>query len=137
MPSRSPEANRAAVKKHYYANKAYYLAKNTKVKAKKLAYIRSLKDNPCTDCGIKYPFYVMEFDHREGSTKFREIGRMPCNSWKQINDEIAKCDLVCANCHRTRTHKRRIGEMGDTGSLDLPDESHAGSSPASGTNWPV
>ncbi len=134
MPNHDPEKNRQAVKKHYYAHKQYYRDKNTKARTRKTAYVRQLKDNPCTDCGVKYPFYVMEFDHLDKLTKFKEIGRLLNNSWKQIKDEIAKCNLVCANCHRARTYKRRIGGTGDTGSLDLPEETHAGSSPASGTN---
>lgn len=134
MPNSDPEKNRAAVKKHYYANKSYYYAKNYKARDRKTAYVRELKNNPCTDCGIKYPFYVMEFDHLDGATKLREVGRSLNNGWRSLKAEIAKCELVCANCHRARTYKRRIGGKGDTGSLDLPEETHAGSNPASGTS---
>lgn len=137
MPSNDPEKNRAAVKKHYYANKAYYFAKNLKARARKIAYVRELKNNPCLDCGLRYPFYVMEFDHRDSSLKFQEVGRIIGNSWRRIKEEIAKCDLVCANCHRARTYLRRTGGMADTLVLETSVERHAGSSPASGTNSPV
>lgn len=56
------------------------------------------------DCGVPYPYYVMEFDHRDPSQKLANIGRLLGNSWKRLKDEIAKCDVVCANCHRERTH---------------------------------
>lgn len=65
---------------------------------------------PCKDCGKIYPWYVMEFDHRNGRTtgektiaKCVGIGNM-----NLLCEEIKKCDIVCANCHRVRTHERDI-----------------------------
>jgi transposase len=62
---------------------------------------------PCMDCNIEYPYYVMDFDHRPDEIKIFTIGIM----YKHITmgdllKEIAKCDLVCANCHRYRTWQR-------------------------------
>ena len=70
------------------------------------AYTMKLKNTPCQDCGQKYPPYVMDFDHREGEQKLHEIAKMVTGGWslKKIEREIKKCDLVCANCHRIRTH---------------------------------
>ena len=59
------------------------------------------------DCGVQYPHFVMDFDHRERSSKIDSINRMivvRSFSKKKILDEIEKCDLVCANCHRKRTY---------------------------------
>lgn len=69
-----------------------------------------MKDAPCTDCGNQYPRYVMEWDHARG-TKLFNIGSKSYNSphSKKLQDELAKCDLVCANCHKARTYYRRIG----------------------------
>lgn len=63
---------------------------------------------PCMDCGILYPPYVMDFDHRNGKDKLKEVSKLVNNmlSIENIMKEIEKCDLVCANCHRIRTHKR-------------------------------
>lgn len=67
---------------------------------------------PCVDCGIEYPTYVMDFDHRDGTDKVCSVARMVSQGWSlpRIAAEIAKCDLRCANCHRIKTwspEKRR------------------------------
>lgn len=72
------------------------------------AAIRAAKDKPCTDCGMKYPSYVMDFDHRNpDDKKFNLAGAKKRTSLKKIMKEIAKCDVVCSNCHRIRTHRHR------------------------------
>lgn len=106
MPNRDPAKNREAVRKHYYAHKDYYIEKNRRASRRKGEYIRSLRERPCTDCGVEYPYYIMEFDHL--GDKFLPISRMLTRSWKLIEAEIAKCEVVCANCHRARTHHRRL-----------------------------
>ena len=60
------------------------------------------------DCGVKYPPYVMDFDHRPGEKKSYHIGVMVNRRFtkKRIQEEIDKCDVVCANCHRVRTATR-------------------------------
>ena len=75
-------------------------------------YLRAAKDAPCVDCGQRYPFYVMEFDHREGETKLFNIADVTSKyrtSRETLDRELAKCDLVCANCHRERTYQRQQG----------------------------
>lgn len=78
--------------------------------------IVALKNKPCADCGIQYPPYVMDFDHRPGEVKMENVGAMSRFSEEAIAAEIAKCDLVCANCHRERTFGHRK-ESPDGGSL--------------------
>jgi len=60
------------------------------------------------DCGERFPFYVLDYDHRPDEIKKGEIARMASGSykWETILAEIAKCDLICANCHRKRTWLR-------------------------------
>jgi hypothetical protein len=72
------------------------------------SWIDGLKSVPCMDCGGRFPPVAMDFDHREGEVKAFDISRAP---WKvrskaSIEKEIAKCDVVCANCHRVRTQQR-------------------------------
>jgi len=69
--------------------------------------IQEAKDVPCMDCGVRWPFWIMEFDHRDPSKKDFEIGSEGRQFSKQkVKDEMAKCDIVCANCHKDREYKR-------------------------------
>jgi hypothetical protein len=63
----------------------------------------------CVDCGGTYPPFVMDFDHRDPSQKDFEISsaRHRSASLSSLRAEANKCDLVCSNCHRMRTHKQR------------------------------
>lgn len=67
-------------------------------------WLDNLKSVPCTDCGISYPPYVMDFDHRDPITKRNQVSNLLGCSRHVIQTEIDKCDVVCANCHRERTH---------------------------------
>jgi len=72
------------------------------------AWLRSLKDGkPCADCGRSFPPEVMQWDHRPGFEKLVELSAA-FGDWSRedILTEIAKCDLVCTNCHIIRTFTR-------------------------------
>jgi hypothetical protein len=74
-------------------------------------YVRDLKEKtPCADCGEIYHYSQMDFDHVDGKKK-HNIARYANSavSIKTIKDEIAKCQVVCANCHRLRTWERLNG----------------------------
>lgn len=70
--------------------------------------IAAFKDRPCTDCGGWFEHFQMDFDHRDRSLKSFEITGKYHTSKKRLLAEIAKCDVVCANCHRLRT-ARQLG----------------------------
>ena len=78
------------------------------------SWYTEVREQPCTDCGVLYPPEVMEFDHVPGrGKKLYNIGQFKYEPMTQkIKDELAKCDVVCANCHRMRTHSRRRGKWG-------------------------
>lgn len=99
-------------KQHYLDNIEDYKGRaserNSKLLEEIRAYIRAQKDVPCQDCGLKYPYYVMDFDHRPDEEKLYNLAEMARQkfSLEKIKQEIAKCDIVCSNCHRIRTHVR-------------------------------
>jgi hypothetical protein len=96
-------------KAHYAANRQRYLeleAKRKRARARKRMrfILEYLQTNPCVDCGESDPL-VLEFDHVKG--KSFDIGAgLPDRNWESILREIAKCEVVCANCHRRRTAGR-------------------------------
>jgi predicted transcriptional regulator len=82
-------------------------------------FIKDIKNGSvCADCGVDYPHFQLEFDHL-GDKKFTISGfRQHTNSLDVVKAEIAKCDIVCSNCHRTRTYMRRnYGEFFSEGPL--------------------
>jgi len=89
-------------------NNAYMRAYQARKRAEKYAKLRVLKEaNPCKDCGKFYPSYVMDFDHLDPNEKIEGIGYLvsTAHSWAFVEAEIAKCELVCACCHRLRTYR--------------------------------
>lgn len=101
-----------ATYKNYYDNtpkeKARLLANNAAALALATEEVNKRKDKPCVDCGIKYPPYVMDFDHIGTDKQFNVSDALNRKSVRLILAEIEKCELVCANCHRIRTYSRRM-----------------------------
>src|SRR5881296_437572 len=85
---RDPEATRATQRR---------------TQARRRLLVDELKSCPCSDCGVQHPPYVMQFDHRDPATKEFSVGKLITLSWGRILKEVAKCDVVCANCHAERT----------------------------------
>ena len=117
-----PDVVRASDRKSYQKNRDKKLAGHKRWRAqnkirayeisrKSLARLEAIKvANPCPDCRRRYPPECMDFDHRPGVTKVEGVGHMvACRwSWAAIEAEVAKCDIVCANCHRIRTKSRLL-----------------------------
>lgn len=64
--------------------------------------IEYLATHPCMKCGEIDPI-VLEFHHRNPSTKRMDVCLMRQHSRSSIMKEIEKCDVLCANCHRRET----------------------------------
>ena len=103
-------ANTRAWRERRYAIDGYSREFGPKAIALKV-WMLELKAHPCQDCGGTFPTCCMDFDHRRGTVKEYNIGSMFAHHYSRelIEKELAKCDLVCANCHRVRTKIRRIG----------------------------
>jgi 5-methylcytosine-specific restriction endonuclease McrA len=99
------EYNRA----HYLANRELYIRRARRraetVRRERMAYlVQYFRAHPCVDCGEPDPL-VLEFDHL-GDKLFSIAEGLRDRAWQAILDEIAKCEVVCANCHRRRTAHR-------------------------------
>jgi hypothetical protein len=63
---------------------------------------------PCADCKLKWPPYVMQWDHLPGSVKVANVSDLARRGAKTAAmTEMKKCELVCGNCHAIRTNNRR------------------------------
>lgn len=99
------EHHREYMRKHYKANKQYYVDKAGVYNKASREWVREKKSVPCMDCEESHPYYVMDFDHTED----KEFNISSCAATygrAKLEAEIAKCDVVCSNCHRKRTWKR-------------------------------
>ena len=94
---------------HYAANRQRYIDSAGRRKralvAERIDFLISyLREHPCVDCGETDPI-VLEFDHLRDK-KFGIAAGLRDREWQSVLDEMAKCEVVCANCHRRRTAKR-------------------------------
>jgi hypothetical protein len=70
-------------------------------------WLAGLKSQPCPDCGRLYPPVCMDFDHVRGKKLFGIGHGWHTRALKAVEAEIAKCEVVCSNCHRIRTALRK------------------------------
>jgi len=106
MPYKDPEQQRKARREYYERNKEALNVKYQRYKDEARAKVRALKEVPCADCGVEYPYYVMDFDHVRGE-KLGDISNFISNrQYQKAYDEIDKCEVVCSNCHRIRSWTR-------------------------------
>jgi len=89
---------------------------NRRVQAEAAALIVEAKNRPCTDCGQRFPACAMDFDHVTGR-KIANVGDMLTRGLARLRAEIAKCEVVCANCHRIRPFTRQRQRV-DSGNVE-------------------
>jgi hypothetical protein len=88
--------------------RAYDRESQVRSRAKRRAWLDEYKLKAgCADCGYRAHPRALDFDHI-GTDKVGDVGRMMHSrmAWSIILAEIAKCEVVCANCHRIRTYER-------------------------------
>jgi hypothetical protein len=109
--TRCRDCTREAVREHYQAHQSYYVRKarerNAEIVAAQREWIMNyLELHHCVDCGEADP-RCLDFDHVRGKKRC-DISKMVGDyGWAAIEEEIAKCEVRCANCHRKRTVERR------------------------------
>jgi hypothetical protein len=102
------ECKSEAAAAHYRANRNRRYAHNKLRQSQFRAWYTSLKaGKPCADCGHTFHPAAMHWDHLPAFKKTAPLGQLVRHgSRKQVLTEIAKCELVCANCHAVRTVER-------------------------------
>lgn len=108
MPYTDRETQRRVQRADYLENREEYKQRSRKSQHNRRLTINKIKEkDPCKDCGKRYPAHVMQFDHVSG-TKIMSISQMIARfKMETILAEIAKCEVVCANCHADRTFQRK------------------------------
>lgn len=109
LASSCRDCTRAAVKKHYYNNKQYYIDKNIDTVNRAKGYINSKKIQ-CSSCK-ENDIVCLEFHHVDPSKKERNLGDIASRGWsnKRIDKEIEKCIVLCSNCHRKLHRDLKLG----------------------------
>lgn len=106
------ECARAYGREHYRRDRAPYLDRNRARRREErprvvAAVAEHLRTHPCVDCG-ETDIVLLDFDHRDPPTKIAPVSRLSHSaSMNIVLAEIAKCDVRCGNCHRTKTAAQR------------------------------
>jgi hypothetical protein len=97
----------------YYAEKVrgdkdYFLKYQRINRREKTARVAAVRSQGCADCGENHPA-VLEFHHVDPRDKSETIAQMVAlnRNWKRIEAEIAKCVVLCCNCHRKRHYNEK------------------------------
>ena len=98
LPSTRIKRNTYA-RKYREQNRERHKAKDLKRYTTALNFIRHAKSGGCSQCGEKTPVCI-DFHHIDPTTKLFNISSRLSKSIKTLWNEIAKCTLLCANCHR-------------------------------------
>lgn len=112
LNARCRTCTRSMVKSHFARNRDYYRRKQAQrrkeTRGRLMEIIADNKKKPCVDCGRQFIPCAMDYDHVRGKKLF-DVGRVSGTgiSEAKLMAEIDKCEVVCAVCHRIRTHERR------------------------------
>ena len=100
--------NKTYYKQYYAKYKEEINAYGKQRTAQQRAWLRAFKEAPCADCGHAFSGVCMDFDHVRGS-KVACVASLIDHRRSVIENELGKTELVCANCHRSRTLSRKGG----------------------------
>lgn len=98
-------------RKHYLSNKDKIIKRSadrrnkSNISTKNRLFVLECLSAGCVDCGEK-DILTLDFDHIKD--KCSEISTLisRCVSFKKLKDEISKCEVRCANCHRRKTYQQ-------------------------------
>ena len=112
MPYKDPqvrkEKNKAYSRKNYLKNKDRLLINNAKYKARKWQEWREYKSTlACAKCGFSH-IAALDFHHENPEEKEYDVNRLISNGqFKKAYEELKKCIVLCANCHRTHHYEEK------------------------------
>lgn len=93
--------------KHYQENKEYYKEKAAKYRIDRRKEFNKFKEGlKCSICG-ESRWWVLDFHHVDGTTKEKEVVNL-VESPRKLKEELKKCIVLCANCHRDLHYKEKI-----------------------------
>lgn len=58
----------------------------------------------CANCGYNAHAEALDFHHKDSDTKLFDVGTSKTRRVKSLLAEMEKCEVLCANCHRVKTH---------------------------------
>lgn len=100
MPYKDKQKQKEYQKKWDRQNKKPKREQTSWIKRKEM--VRLAKDKPCQCCGVKYDPVVMDLHHLNPEIKDDKISQlMKSSSYSKLQEEIDKCAVLCANCHRS------------------------------------
>jgi hypothetical protein len=109
MSKLTAEQRKEHNRKYYQNNKEKFRVRDTHYKAILKAYVWDVKlQSKCSSCGESHPA-VLDFHHRNPEEKTTTIAMMIVNGYAldKVKEEIEKCDILCANCHRKLHYDKR------------------------------
>lgn len=105
LQTKCKQCSKELSKKYYKKHKKYHANKriNKREENKKFVY-NYLQGKRCIDCNQTYHPAALDFDHVRGE-KVAAISKMIFDGYsiESIKEEIEKCEIRCANCHRIKT----------------------------------
>lgn len=107
MPYKDPKKQKAAKDASYKRNKRAVLDRQNEARRKARDYIWNIKENSrCKVCSEDHPA-TLDFHHRDPKEKYIGASKMVANKYSntRIDEELSKCDTLCANCHRKLHHE--------------------------------
>ena len=105
------EKEKACLRGWYKRNKVRHRVAVAARRQELKKWVRGLKlAQGCVECGYRHHHAALHFDHVRGS-KIADVQDLVHRGYgkKVILREVAKCEIVCANCHAVRTYRRAIG----------------------------
>lgn len=103
MPYADPEHQRRAQSESHQRHRERRSEERKQRRRVAERVVRETKERPCEDCGVQYPPTVMALHHRPGVEKVGDVSALiRSRGLAVVEAEIAKCDVLCLNCHGLR-----------------------------------